>query len=64
MDGLREDRYMMSIAEVARAFGISRRTVERHVRAGLIPTVALGRRRLIPAAWVVELEAEALGRSR
>lgn len=63
MDGWRGERYMLSIAEIGQALGISRRTTERHIRGGLIPTVRVGRRRLVPVAWVAELEAEALARA-
>lgn len=51
-------RLSYSVAESARALGVSISTIERAVREGSLPSFTLGRRRLIPAdglaAWVRE----------
>lgn len=50
----------LSYKEFAEAVGVSERTVSDLVKRGEIPVVPLGRRRLIPATVVDELERRAL----
>jgi excisionase family DNA binding protein len=50
----------LSIRQVAEALSISEITCYRHVETGLIPSVKLGARRLVPAEFLYKLEAEAL----
>lgn len=49
----KQHAHALSIAEAAEALGLSRATVARHVAAGRLRGVRLGRRVLIPA-WVVD----------
>jgi excisionase family DNA binding protein len=53
--------HFLPISEVANILGISCITVYRHAEAGTIPSVKIGSRRLVPAAFLAELEARALG---
>lgn len=50
----------LSYKEFAAAVGVSERTVSDLVKRGELPVVPLGRRRLIPAIMVDELERRAL----
>ena len=48
-----------SVSEIAKALGISLITAYRHVATGVIPSVLVGSRRLVPAAYLKSLESEA-----
>ena len=52
----------LSIRQVAEALSLSEITCYRHVEAGLIPSIKIGGRRLVPAEFLCKLEAEALDR--
>jgi excisionase family DNA binding protein len=54
-----ERRLALSVGEVAAALGIGRRTVERAIADGVIPSVTLGRRRLVPVTALRSLLREA-----
>lgn len=58
------DRVTLSLNETATLLGVSRRHLERLVAANLIPTVKLGRRRLVVAAAIEQLANEALAAIR
>lgn len=45
--------------EVAQAIGTSVRTVKARMADGTIPSTTVGRCRLVPAAWLHDLEAQA-----
>ncbi len=47
-----DDTLLLDLSSVAQLLHISRRSVERLVRAGRLPSRRIGRRRLIPAAAV------------
>jgi excisionase family DNA binding protein len=51
----------LSIPEVADILGISCITAYRHAEAGMIPSVKIGSRRLVPRVFLTNLEAKALG---
>ena len=48
-------RLAMSIADAAIALGVSRRHVEKLAKLGDIPSILLGRRRLVPLAALTKL---------
>ena len=64
MDGevLYTDRLMLSVSEVALYLGLSRRTIERAIADGWLPSTTLRRRRLIPREAVDELLTRAYER--
>ena len=49
----------MSVDEAAEALGISRSTVYRELNAGRLPSVKIGRRRLVPASAIAQRIASA-----
>jgi len=50
----------LSVAQCATSLGISKITVYRHVEEGVIPSIKVGGRRLIPYRVIENLEALAL----
>jgi excisionase family DNA binding protein len=48
---------LLSLAEAAIHCGISQKTLERHIRAGRIRRVKVGRRTFVPAEEVVAVHA-------
>ena len=42
----------MTIDDTGEALGISRKSAYRGVRSGQIPSIAIGRRLVVPTAWV------------
>ena len=58
------DRLTVTIPEAARLLGVSRESAYKAARAGQIPTVAFGRRRLVPVARLralLGLDPEGIG---
>ena len=51
---------LLSLGEAAIHCGISQKTLERHVRAGRIRTVKVGRRTFVPAEEVLAVHASGL----
>lgn len=51
---LRPPSPTVTVADVARATGMSESAIYEHVRRGEIPNVAIGRRVLIPRVWLVQ----------
>lgn len=53
-----EDRIALTVEEAAQRLGLTRKALYAHLAAGHIPSVRLGRRRLIPVAalekWLTE----------
>jgi hypothetical protein len=48
----------MTVNEFVSAFRIGRTTLYRHIGAGLIRTIHIGKRRLVPASEIERLERE------
>ena len=60
-----DGRLALSIAETATALGLSRRTVERCLSDGLLPSARIGaRRRVVPVAALRALLSRADGRTQ
>jgi excisionase family DNA binding protein len=51
---------LLSLAEAAIHCGISQKTLERHIRAGRIRTVKVGRRTFVPAEEVLAVHTSGL----
>jgi len=49
-----------SVSEALEILGVSRSCLLRAIDAGQIPSTKLGKRRLIPRAWLDEFERQAL----
>jgi len=49
----------LSVPEFASVIGVSRITAYRHVESGKVPSVLVGRRRLIPVRYLETLESSA-----
>jgi hypothetical protein len=54
---------LKSIRQTAEAWGVSVYTVRRLAAAGLVRTVTLGRRRLVPEGEIVRVIATGIGRT-
>jgi len=52
-----DDRVAYSAAEVARRLGVTRQHIHNCIVRGEIPSMKLGRRRLIPRAFLDQFEA-------
>ena len=50
---------LMSVAEAAEALGMARSTLYRELGAGRLPSVKIGRRRLVPSSAIAERIANA-----
>ena len=57
-------RRAFGLHEFAYIFGISRETAKRFARIGVLKTITVGGRRLVPAAEVERIEKEGLGTPR
>jgi len=57
-------RRAYGLQEFADTFGISRESAKRFARIGILKTITLGSRRLVPAAEVERIEKEGLGSPR
>lgn len=55
----RVERLTMTVAEAARALGISRGTAYAYTRTKILPTLRLGRRLLVPRAALERMLEEA-----
>ena len=53
------DNLFLTREEFAKATRTSVPTITRHLKAGIIPSVKLGSRVLIPASFLADLEAQA-----
>jgi excisionase family DNA binding protein len=56
------DKLLVSIDEAAHALSISKHTVIKYVKAGIVRSVKLGSRRLISSVELQRLATEGLGR--
>lgn len=52
-------RATVSVEEAARYLGCGRTSAYEAVRSGEWPTVAVGRRRLVPTAWLLKVTGRA-----
>lgn len=52
------DRVTLTVTEVAGATGLSEVMLRKHIADGGIPSIKVGRRRLIPATWLTTLTAK------
>ncbi len=50
-----DHRTTLTVAEVSAATGLSEVGLRKHIASGTIPSVKVGRRRLIPATWLRDL---------
>ena len=53
--------YLMSLAEVAKALGVSVYTIRRLVASGSLPAVRIGARVMVSSATVVRAQREGIG---
>ena len=58
-----EGRVFIHTSDLAQRWGLATRTVQRLLRQGKIPSVTMGRQRLIPLDRVIQMEREQLGES-
>jgi predicted site-specific integrase-resolvase len=57
-------RRAYGLKEFAHIFGVSHESVKRFARTGVLKTISLGGRRLVPAFEVKRIEKEGLGMPR
>ena len=50
----------MTVGEAARYVGVSRQTISEWIRDGIVPSVRVGRRRLIPFAHLAQRKRDRL----
>lgn len=55
------ERTFIHTEDLAKRWGLATRTVQRLLRDGKVPSVQIGRQRLIPLDRIVAMEAEQLG---
>lgn len=58
------ERTTLTVAEVAAATGLSEVGLRKHIASGAIPSVKVGRRRLIPATWLRNLTTKGTTNAR
>jgi excisionase family DNA binding protein len=56
-------RALLSVEEAAEALAISRTLMYAHLKAGLVESVKVGRRRFVPAQAIASYVEELVGRS-
>jgi excisionase family DNA binding protein len=56
--GRSDEREVLTVEETAKRLGISRNSAYKHVRAGAIPALRLGRRLVVPRAALASLLSE------
>jgi predicted site-specific integrase-resolvase len=61
---IRIRRRAFGLQEFADTFGISRESAKRFARTGVLKTITVGGRRLVPAAELERVEQEGLGTPR
>ena len=54
----------LTIAETAKIMRVSNMTIYRQTESGAIPRVKIGSRTLIPASYIQDLLADALGKNK
>lgn len=55
-----EVKLLLDVKEVAQLTGLSLSTIWREIRAGVIPTIRIGRRRLVPREFLENLVATSI----